>query len=116
MVFGMIEFGRVIMVQQVLTNGVREGARYAVLDGSTSALAKQKVADYLSSAGVSGATVSVRNSSGAEVEPSTIGYGESVIVNVQIPFSSVGWLPTPWFLSNSTQLKAVAVMRRETVQ
>ena len=31
MVFGMIEFGRAIMVQQVLTNASREGARVAVL-------------------------------------------------------------------------------------
>jgi len=104
------------MVQQVLTNGAREGARFAVLDGSTSAATKQRVQDYLTSAGVSGATVAVKNSAGAEVEPSTIGYGELVTVSAEIPFSSVSWLPTPWFLKNDTQLKAVSVMRRETVQ
>ncbi|MGB6041722.1 MAG: TadE family protein, partial [Pirellulales bacterium] len=32
MVMGMIEVGRAIMVQQVLTNASREGARRAVLD------------------------------------------------------------------------------------
>ena len=31
LVFGMIEFGRMVMVQQVLTNASREGARLAVL-------------------------------------------------------------------------------------
>ena len=35
LVFGMIEYGRMVMVQQVLTNASREGARVAVLDGST---------------------------------------------------------------------------------
>ena len=35
LVFGMIEFGRAIMVQQVLVNASREGARQAVLDGTT---------------------------------------------------------------------------------
>ena len=33
-VFGMIEFGRMVMVQQVITNASREGARVAVLDGA----------------------------------------------------------------------------------
>ena len=36
LVFGMIEFGRAIMVEQILTNAAREGARVAVLDSATS--------------------------------------------------------------------------------
>src|SRR5687767_15081283 len=35
LIFGLIEFGRVVMVQQVLTNGAREGARVGVLDDAT---------------------------------------------------------------------------------
>ena len=31
----MIEYGRMVMVQQILTNASREGARAAVLDGAT---------------------------------------------------------------------------------
>ncbi len=34
-VFGMIEYGRMVMVQQVITNASREGARRAVLDGAS---------------------------------------------------------------------------------
>src|SRR5882757_936386 len=34
LVFGMVEYGRMIMVQQVITNAAREGARVGVLDGS----------------------------------------------------------------------------------
>ena len=41
LVFGMIEYGRMVMVQQVLTNASREGARVAVLDGTTA----QQVSD-----------------------------------------------------------------------
>ncbi len=37
MVFGMIEFGRAIMVKQVMTNAARDGARLAILDSPTSA-------------------------------------------------------------------------------
>gem|GEM_PF-611441 len=116
MVFGMIEFGRMIMVQQVITNASREGARVAVLDGKTSADAKQIVTNYLSSAGISGATIAVLNENGAEVEPITIGWDKPVTVTVQVPFSSVTWLPTPMFISADTNLTASAVMRRETVQ
>jgi len=116
MIFGMIEFGRVIMVEQVMTNASREGARVAVVDGSTSAGTKTVVSNYLSSAGISGATILVQNSSGTNVEPSTVGYGETITVKVTVPFSSVSWLPKPWFLSSSTELKASTVMRRETVQ
>ena len=35
MIFGMIEYGRMIMVQQILTSATREGARMAGLDGVT---------------------------------------------------------------------------------
>jgi Flp pilus assembly protein TadG len=31
LIFAMFEFGRVVMVQQILTNAVREGARYGTL-------------------------------------------------------------------------------------
>lgn len=115
LVMGMIEFGRAIMVQQLITNAAREGVRNAVLDGSTSTSAKAAANQYLTAGGVSGATISVLNSAGAAVEPSTIGYGESVTVRVAIPYSSVSWLPSPWFLGSKT-LAATAIMRRETVQ
>ena len=35
LVFGMIEYGRMVMVQQIIVNAAREGCRAAVLDGST---------------------------------------------------------------------------------
>ena len=37
LILGMVEFGRMMMVQQVLTNASREGARIAVLDNTTTA-------------------------------------------------------------------------------
>src|SRR5262245_35915909 len=35
LVFGIIEFGRGFMIGQLVTNAAREGARRAILDGST---------------------------------------------------------------------------------
>ncbi|MGW8256589.1 MAG: TadE/TadG family type IV pilus assembly protein [Thermoguttaceae bacterium] len=110
LVFGMIEFGRVIMVQQIITNASREGARYAVLDGSTVSETESKVNNYLSSANITGATVDVPN------DPVTVGYGGNVTVTVSVPIASVSWLPHPWFLDAGKTLTATTVMRRETVQ
>ena len=113
MVFGMIEFGRAIMVQQVLTNASREGARLAVLDSPTPTAGQvtTTVTTYLQKAGISGATVTIN-----PTEPTTAAYGVPITVTVQVPYSSVSWLPSPWFITGNTQLKAKTVMRRETVQ
>jgi Flp pilus assembly protein TadG len=110
LVFGMIEYGRMVMVQQLITNAAREGARRGVLDGATTAEVQTAVTSHLSNASVTGATVTVNPS-----PPSSAGYGAPVTVTVSIPFSQVSWIPTPMFLTVKT-LTASSVMRRETVQ
>jgi len=110
LVFGMIEFGRMVMVQQIITNGSREGARVAVLDGSTTAEVTTAVDNYLTGASVTGSAVSVTPN-----PPNSAGYGEPVTVVVSIAFSQVSWLPSPMFLGGNT-LTATTVMRRETIQ
>jgi TadE-like protein len=47
LVFGMIEFGRAIMVQQIITNAAREGARVAILSGTTTTSVTSAVNTYL---------------------------------------------------------------------
>lgn len=110
LIFGMIEFGRMVMVQQVITNGSREGARLAVLDGATTAEVTTAVDDYLQSAAVSSAAVTI-----SPDPPSSAGYGDPVTITVSVPFDQVSWLPSPMFIGGST-LSATTVMRRETVQ
>ncbi len=110
LILGMVEFGRMMMVQQILTNASREGARIAVLDNTTTADTVAAVTDYLSSGRVSGATITVTPD-----PPSSAGYGEAVSVSVSVPFDQVSWLPSPMFLGGNS-LEATTVMRRETVQ
>ena len=110
LVFGMIEYGRMVMVQQVITNASREGARVAVLDGSTTAEVTDTVTSYLTSGSISGATVTVSPN-----PPSNAEFGDPVTVSVSIPFSQVSWLPSPMYLGGKT-LTATTVMRRESVQ
>ena len=105
-VFGMIEFGRMVMVQQLITNAAREGARVAILPGSTTSQVDTAVSNYLTGS-VSGATTTVNPD-----PPSGATYGSAVTVTVTVPFSSVSWTPKPFFLG-STTLSAQCVMRTE---
>ncbi len=110
LVLGMVEFGRLMMVQQILTNASREGARIAVLDNTTTAEVVGAVETYMTSGSVEGATVTVNPD-----PPNSAGYGQPVTVSVSVPFDEVSWLPSPMFLGGRT-LQATTVMRRETVQ
>ena len=109
LVFGMIEYGRMVMVQQVLTNATREGARRAVLDGATTDDIETVVEDYLTNSSISGGTVTV-----SPDPPSSAGSGDPVTVTVNIGFDEVSWLPSPFFLGGRT-MTAQSVMRRESV-
>jgi len=110
LVFGMIEYGRMVMVQQVLTNASREGARVAVLDGSTAQEVQDTVSQYLNSGSIQGAVITVD-----PANPTDAGFGDPVTVSVDIGFSQVSWLPSPMYLGGQT-LSATTVMRRESVQ
>ncbi len=110
LIFGMIEYGRMVMVQQVITNASREGARIAVLDGVATADVTTAVQNYLQSAAVQGATVTVTPN-----PPNSAVYGAPVTVVVSVNFNQVSWLPSPMFLGGQ-QLTATTVMRRETIQ
>lgn len=106
LVFGMIEFGRMIMVQQILVNAAREGARKAVLPGATDDMAKTTVNDYLKNTNISGHETAVSPSA------SNATGGTSIAVSVSVPYKDVTWLPFANFLSGKT-LSASAVMRKE---
>ena len=110
LLFGMIEYGRCVMVQQMITNASREGARRAVVEGATTGEVENVVNDYLTSSSIAGATINVEPN-----PPSGAEFGDPVTVTVQIPFTEVSWLPAPMFLGNAT-MSATSVMRRESVQ
>jgi len=110
LVFGMIEFGRLVMVQQILTNASREGARMGVLDGASASDVTSAVNTYLSNSTITGATVTID-----PADPNSAGYGAPITVSVTIPFDQVSWMPSPMFLQGRV-MQASAVMRREAVQ
>jgi Flp pilus assembly protein TadG len=110
MVLGIIEFGRAMMVQSLLTGASQQGARAGALTNAQSSDVTTSVNNYLSSAGVTGATTAVTPS-----PPSSASPGQDVTVTVSIPYSQISWLPAPSYLRTAT-LSAKAIVQRETGQ
>jgi Flp pilus assembly protein TadG len=106
MVIGFIEIGRALMVQQVLINASRVGARMASTTGSTTTGVETAVQDYTSSVAVPGVTVAV------SPNPATAAAGTTITVTTSVGFDSVSWMSSPWFLGGKT-LTASSKMRKE---
>jgi Flp pilus assembly protein TadG len=110
LLFSLIEYGRMVMVQQLLTNAAREGARVGVLDGSTKTKVATAVNSYLTAAGIKTAATTVTPD-----PPSSAAATSPVTVTVTVPFNDVSWLPSPFYLGGKSMTFS-AVMRRETMQ
>lgn len=106
MVIGFIEFGRALMVQQVLVNASRVGARMASTTGATSTDVQTAVQNYTTGVKISNVSVTVSPS------PASAAAGTTVTVTASVPFSKVTWMKTPWFLGGKT-LTASSQMRKE---
>ena len=108
MILGIIEIGRAIMVQQIITNASREGARRAITENATIAEVESVVNDYL-------AATSVSSGVNVEVTPApgpAVGFGDPIAVSVTVPFNNVSWLGTPWIMGGA-ELNATTTMRAE---
>jgi len=104
-VMGVVEFGRIFMTQQVITNASREGARAAILPGNTEAEVYETVSTYMSSAGlVSGLSLETSNV-GENVQP---GVQTSVTVRYDLPILSGSIIPG---LGETILLENTTVMR-----
>jgi Flp pilus assembly protein TadG len=110
LLLGMFEFGRVIMVQQVLTNAAREGAREACLLETSDTMVIAAARRFTDSANLTSVTVDITPD-----DPSTAEAGDEVTVEVAIPITAVSWLSARWFPSGY-QVTSAASMRKEGFQ
>jgi Flp pilus assembly protein TadG len=106
LVIGIIEVGRAIMVQQVLINASRVGARRAAMLSSTEEDVLDAVTEFAAGVGVNSVTASVTP------DPETAEGGTALTVSTTVSYANVSWLPTPWFMAGKT-LTSSAVMRKE---
>jgi Flp pilus assembly protein TadG len=107
LVFGQIESSRLGMMVQLLNTAAREGCRVAVISGHTANDVKARVNAVLSGSGVSFSSVTP-SPSNWDTAPG----GTAITVSLSVPYSQVGWLPTPRFLRNAT-VKASATFSSE---
>lgn len=106
-VFGLVEFGRAIMVEQALVSAAREACRVAVLAGTTKTDVTNRATASLSAAGITNFTITMNPD-----PPSSASEGTPVTITVAVPFNNVTWLPAPIYLGGKN-LTATSVMRRE---
>ncbi len=115
---GIFEFGRAYQVQQVLTNAAREGARVAVIEGTSDDQVSKVVAAYLKSGNLlidkdAPPTIEVvRN------EPFGGTTASKVTVTFPYNFTFIGGVvklvaPTSTVGSKTLQLQSIALMRNE---
>lgn len=122
LVVGMLELGRAVMVQQILTNAAREGARRAIRPGESASAVTTHVADYLRNTSVNATTNTVAlqwsaNPSATSPSWTTVTSLPSVPsqaalrVTTTARASDVGW-GLGWFVGNRT-FTARVIMRKE---
>jgi len=109
------EFGRAYQTWQVLTNAAREGARVAVIAGTTDQQVRDTVTNYLTSGRLT-------NPGGANVNINrTVPFGDSTAssVTVNFPFNFIVLNPVARLVTGNATvgapltMQAVAVMRNE---
>lgn len=96
-VFALIEFGRLVMVGNVLTSCAREAVRKGAVPGGSNADIQAAVETYLDAAGIARGNLAMTvKVNGTEADASTAGKGDRITLSLGVPFNSVSWLPTIW--------------------
>ena len=118
-VLGIIEFGRAMMVGQMVTNAAREATRLAIVDGSTNAAVTSWVEDFLKdSINVESddvtVTITVTAAAGNDNPGNEVGNASArdlVTVKVEVPFDEVSYVPGSYL--NGKNLSAQSSKRHE---
>lgn len=118
-VMGIVEFGRAMMVGQLVTNAARHGAREASIDGSTNATVTSSVQSFVStSAGVPASDVVVEivvEPGGGNPDPSdnlSLAQPKDICkVSVKVPYSKVAYVAGRYLAGKD--LRAQCIMRHE---
>ena len=105
LLFGIVEFGRAMMVQQMMTNAAREGAREAVIPGKTTADAKAAAIAALAVTGIP----CDENKITVTPDPAAAFDNAQITVTISIPFSDVSWIAGSYItakLTSSTSMRS----------
>ncbi len=116
--FGTIEFGYALYCKNILAEAAKNGARAAIVPGTTSSGVKTAVADALAATGWSSSlyTVAITNTSGTDISSSlsTLSAGTQVEITVSGTWGNLGAGFNPLHLIPSGKtLSGVSVMREQ---
>lgn len=112
-VFGIFEIGRLMMLQQIMGEACRQGARRAILENVTEASVVDLVKNKLAANSIPGATVTVTwPNKSTQPNMANCGFQDPITVRATVPYSGVSWLPPVWVLENAV-IEAQATMRIE---
>jgi Flp pilus assembly protein TadG len=100
-VLGIIEFGRALWVGNMVTNAAREGARSAVLDGSSNAAVRTEIQSFLTaSLGIPSSavttTITITPATGNPNPGNECANAKArdlIAITVTVPFNSVSLIP-----------------------
>ena len=114
---GLFDFGRVIMLRQIVTNAAREGCRYAVVNTSTATTAQVQsyVTGYLCGQPINNLVISVYEANpatGANIGAwNNAGLSDSIAVQITGTINTM--TPTFSLLPSSLPLQATCIMASE---
>jgi len=104
------EFGRGLMVAELVTNAARSGCRVGILPGNSNSTITAAVNTSLTSQGVTGATTTI-TVNGASTDVSGAVPGDTIAVTVSVPYNGNSWIPGQ-FLAG-INISGSQTMRRE---
>ena len=110
LLMGILEVGRLVEMQQVLSNAVREGARQAATGQLTNSQVQTVVTQYIAAAGfsTSNMTITVQDLTTPGTDVSQANYLDQVQVSIIYPYSNVAWSTLSWVLPANYQLASQA--------
>jgi Flp pilus assembly protein TadG len=112
-IIGIIEFGRAVMVQQILTNAAREGARRAIIQGATNDEVTELVGNYID-AGIGTSPsreIGILDASDGALDLEDANSHDLIKVVVTVPYDEVGVGISSYFAGKT--MGAVCQMRKE---
>lgn len=112
-VFAIFEIGRLVMLQQIMGEACRQGARRAILENANETTVETLVTTRLAANSIPGATVTI-SWPGQDTQPdiTRLGFQDPITVRATVPYSTVSWLIPTW-ISQTAVMEAQSTMRIE---
>lgn len=101
LVFGIFEFGRGLMVSQVLTNTARAACRKAILPGVSTSTIQSLAAETLTASGIQGATTTVYVN-GVVADAASAQSNDTITLSISVPVSQISIVPVGYLAGNLT--------------